>query len=213
MAVSTVQKHTGFIYDSELAQGVPAEYRMQIQRTIAAKCAKASRMDLDQSRQDGSYGLECLAEVHARIEQLTAPPPAKLVKALPIPNAYKKARRGGRRARAKKESLQTTEMRKLQNRLAFGQEEAELGYDQEEGAGMLGSMGSKLRVQADNKSKGAVVDYMEKSQKLIYVAKMSKRNQLRTRALASGTATMLSGTATSLAIGSVQGRIPIVHLI
>ena len=45
----------------------------------------------------GSYGEELREKIDKHIDRLAAPPPAKVVKALPIPNDGPKKRRGGRR--------------------------------------------------------------------------------------------------------------------
>lgn len=49
-----------------------------------------------------------------------------------------------------------TELRKLQNRMAFGQEEQEdFGFDETKGLGMIGSSSGRLRANAgEDRSKG-----------------------------------------------------------
>lgn len=87
---------------------------MKIQRTIGAKCALASRMDLERQRRNGkfyyismiqweltfelgSYGEDLREKIEKHIDRLAAPPPTKITKALPIPNDGPKKRRGGKR--------------------------------------------------------------------------------------------------------------------
>ncbi|KAI0663148.1 Nop domain-containing protein [Cubamyces menziesii] len=187
----TQKKHTGFIFQSEIVQQTPPEYRMKVQRTVGAKCALAARMDLERQRRDGSYGQQLREKIEKHIDRLAAPPPSKIVKALPIPNDGPKKRRGGKRARKAKEAYAQTELRKLQNRMAFGEPEEEVGaFDQTKGLGMIGT--GKVRANVgEAKSR----------------AKLSKANKLRiaalTKAAQSGTAT--SGTATSLTVTPVQG--------
>ncbi|KAI9001305.1 Nop domain-containing protein [Trametes punicea] len=187
----TARKHTGFIFQSELVQQTPPEYRMKVQRTVGAKSALAARMDLERQRRDGSYGQQLREKIEKHIDRLAAPPPTKIVKPLPIPNDGPKKRRGGKRARKAKEAYAQTELRKLQNRMAFGEPEEEVGaFDQTKGLGMIGT--GKVRANVgEAKSR----------------AKLSKANKLRlaalTRAAQSGTAT--SGTATSLTVTPVQG--------
>jgi len=128
------------------------------------------------------------------VDQLAAPPPAKITKALPIPNEGPKKRRGGQRARKAKEAFAQTELRKLQNRVAFGEAEEEVGaFDQTKGMGMVGSTSGKVRANAgDAKTR----------------ARMSKANKLRTAALtraAQNTSSQTSGTATSLVFTPAQG--------
>ncbi|TBU32009.1 Nop domain-containing protein, partial [Dichomitus squalens] len=187
------RKHTGFVFQSELVQGTPPEYRMKVQRTVGAKCTLAARMDLERSRRDGSYGQQLRDKIEKHIDRLAAPPPSKIVKALPIPNDGPKKRRGGKRARKAKEAYAQTELQKLQNRMAFGTPEEEVGaFDQTKGLGMIGT--GKVRAGVgEAKSR----------------AKLSKANKLRvaalTKAAQSGTATATSGTATSLTVTPVQG--------
>lgn len=124
----------------------PPEYKRKIQRALAGKCCLAARMDLERKLRDGSFGLKLRAQVEKRIDQLAAPPPSKMTKALPIPNDGKKKRRGGKRARKAKEAYAASELAKLQNRMKFGEEEEEVGaFDQTKGMGMVGS--GKIRAE------------------------------------------------------------------
>jgi U4/U6 small nuclear ribonucleoprotein PRP31 len=45
----------------------------------------------------GSYGENLRDKIEKHIDRLAAPPPSKVVKALPIPNDGPKKRRGGKR--------------------------------------------------------------------------------------------------------------------
>jgi hypothetical protein len=97
-----------------------------------------------------------------------------------------------RSARKAKEAYAQTELRKMQNRMAFGEAEEEHGVDDETvGLGMIGRAG---------RVRGETVDARSK-------AKLSKANRLRTQML--GRASMSndasSGTATSLSFTPVQG--------
>jgi hypothetical protein len=60
------------------------------------------------------------------------------------------------RARKAKEAHAATELRKLQNRMAFGEAEAEVGaYGETKGLGMIGVATGKVRAgMGDAKSKG-----------------------------------------------------------
>lgn len=46
----------------------------------------------------GSYGEQLRDKIEKHIDRLAAPPPGKIVKALPIPNDGPKKRRGGKRS-------------------------------------------------------------------------------------------------------------------
>ncbi|KAG2077583.1 Nop domain-containing protein [Suillus decipiens] len=189
----TQRRHTGFVFQSDLIQQTPAEYQLKVQRTVGAKCVLAARMDLERTRRDGSYGEELREKIEKHIDRLAAPPPAKTTKALPIPNDGPKKRRGGKRARKAKEAYAQTELRKLQNRMAFGEAEEEVGaFDQTKGLGMIGVGTGKVRAgMGEAKSR----------------AKLSKANKLRTAALtrAAQGGSSTSGTATSLTVTPVQG--------
>jgi U4/U6 small nuclear ribonucleoprotein PRP31 len=100
------------------------------------------------------------------------------VKALAIPNDGPKKRRGGRRyvslpsascqpasreflipessARKAKEAYAQTELRKLTNRMAFGEVEEEVGaFDETKGLGMIGVSTGKVRANlGESKSRG-----------------------------------------------------------
>ncbi|KZT72688.1 Nop domain-containing protein [Daedalea quercina L-15889] len=208
-STATQRRHTGFVFQSDIIQQTPPDYRLKVQRTVGAKCCLASRMDLERHRRDGaysrqsselpisdnadigSYGEELRDKIEKHIDRLAAPPPSKIVKALPIPNDGPKKRRGGKRARKAKEAYAQTELRKLQNRMVFGAPEEEVGaFDQTKGLGMIGS--GKVRAGVgEAKSR----------------AKLSKANKLRTAALtrAAQSNSQTSGTATSLTVTPVQG--------
>ena len=107
-------------------------------------------------------------------------------------------------ARKAKEAYAQTELSKLQNRMTFGEAEAEIGaFDQTKGLGMLtsssGISSGKVRAgMADSKVR----------------AKMSKANRLRTAAITRSAASMqgggpLEGTKTSLSVTPAQGKNPV----
>ncbi|KAG9008896.1 U4/U6-U5 snRNP complex subunit prp31 [Tulasnella sp. JGI-2019a] len=192
-STATQARHSGFIYYSDLIQSSPIDTREKAQRTVAAKVVLTARIDL-QPGGNGNFGRAMRAKVLKHIEQLAEPPPAKVVKALPVPDDGPKKRRGGKKARKAKEAYAQTELRKLQNRMAFGEAEEEVGaFDETKGLGMLGSATGKVRANAvDSRSR----------------AKMSKSNRLRTQVLnraAAQSQGSTSGTATSLVFTPVQG--------
>ncbi|KIY72939.1 Nop domain-containing protein [Cylindrobasidium torrendii FP15055 ss-10] len=184
----TQKKHTGFIFQSELVATTPPDYQMKVQRTVGAKVVLAARMDLERKLRDGSYGETLRDKIEKHIDRLAAPPPSKVIKALPIPGDGPKKRRGGKRARKAKEAHAQTELRKLQNRMAFGEAEEEVGaFDETKGMGMIGT--GKVRAGAgEDRSR----------------AKMSKANKARTAMLARS-AQASSGTSTSLSVTPAQG--------
>ncbi|PBK72933.1 Nop domain-containing protein [Armillaria solidipes] len=178
-STATQKRHTGFIFQSELVLQTPPEYQLKVQRTIGAKSVLAARMDLERQRRDGigTYGESLRDKIEKHIDRLAAPPPSKVTKALPVPGDGPKKRRGGKRARKAKEAYAQTELRKLQNRMAFGEAEQEVGaFDQTKGLGLIGAGTGKVRAGMGEANSRA---------------KLSKANRLR--------------TATSLSVTPAQG--------
>ncbi|KAL1976969.1 hypothetical protein VTN31DRAFT_3251 [Thermomyces dupontii] len=177
-------RQQGFLYHSPLIQNIPNDLKRQAMRIVSAKMVLAARADAARSSPDGSMGEALKQECFKRLEKLTEPPPNKGPKALPVPDDKPSRKRGGRRVRKAKEAVAMTELRKAQNRVAFGKEEAEAGYGTGEetvGLGMLGqeNIGRIRATQIDSRTR----------------AKLSKSNK------GWGAATPLSGTATSLRSG------------
>lgn len=168
---SSSEKRNGFILQSPLIQAIPQEYHRQAVRIVSAKALLAARVDAGRSDLHGMYGSRLMIELEKKLEKLQEPPPAKMIKALPIPKeGGKKARRGGRKARKFKERNGMSEIRKMQNRVQFGEVEEETGaFDESEGMGMLNSKNDgRIRSQIANKNTEA---------------RMSKRNIERIQAL------------------------------
>ena len=197
-------RHQGFIIQAPLIQNTPEEYHRQANRIVSAKALLAARVDAGGSDRYGIYGAKMLQELTKKLEKLQEPPPAKLVKALPVPKeGGNKKRRGGRRARKLKEMNGMTDLRKMQNRVRFGEQEEEAGaFDETVGMGMISSKGDSGRIRAQS------------GQATSAKAKMSKRNQDRINTLKtsrSGAGALesvggeSSGTASSLSFTPVQG--------
>lgn len=172
-------KHQGFLYHSPIIQEIPNDLKKQAMRIVSAKIVLAARVDRVHSSPDGLTGTELKKQCLDRLEKLTEPPPNKGPKALPVPDDKPSRKRGGRRVRKAKEATAMTELRKAQNRVAFGKEEQEAGYGTGEGTvglGMLGQEGSgRIRAtQIDQRTR----------------AKLSKSNK--------GWGAATSGMATSL---------------
>jgi U4/U6 small nuclear ribonucleoprotein PRP31 len=122
------------------------------------------------------------------------PPESRGPRALPAPLEPISKKRGGKRVRRAKEQNAMTEMRKLQNRLKFGEAEEEIGYgDETEGLGMLTQSGKFGSLTVDKRTK----------------AKLGKKMQARL-AQFGGIKTSLgkdtpSGLQSSLAFTPLQG--------
>ncbi|KAF2255544.1 Nop domain-containing protein [Trematosphaeria pertusa] len=135
-------RHQGFLYHSPMIQPIRQDLKKQAMRIVSAKLILAARVDMVHSSPDGSTGQQFKDECERRLDKLTEPPPNKGVRALPAPDDKPSRKRGGRRARKAKEATAMTEIRKAQNRMAFGKEEKEVGYgtgDSTRGLGMIGA--------------------------------------------------------------------------
>jgi U4/U6 small nuclear ribonucleoprotein PRP31 len=179
-------RHQGFLYNSPIIQGVRPDVKKQAMRIVSAKVILAARVDSVHEAQDGAIGQGFKDDCERRLDKLTEPPPNKGVRALPAPDDKPSRKRGGRRARKAKEATAMTEMRKAQNRMAFGKEEKEVGYgDSTKGLGMIGAQDTgRIRAQQ--------IDQRTR-------AKLSKKNPGwgNTTALA-GATTSIAGNATAL---------------
>ncbi|ORY13474.1 hypothetical protein BCR34DRAFT_561930 [Clohesyomyces aquaticus] len=183
-------RHQGFLYHSPLIQGIRQDLKTQALRIVSAKVILAARVDRVHQSTDGTMGRQFREDCERRLDKLTEPPPNRGARALPAPDDRPSRKRGGRRARKAKEATAMTELRKAQNRMAFGKEEKEVGYgtgDSTAGMGMIGAQDTgRLRAQQ--------IDQRTR-------AKLSKKNPGwggGTTTSLNGAVTGLGGTATSL---------------
>lgn len=186
LATNVGVRQQGFLYHSPIIRSIPSHLKRQAMRIVSAKVVLAARVDRVHSSPDGSNGEQLRADCLERLEKLTEPPPNKGPRALPAPDDKPARKRGGRRARKAKEQTAMTDLRKEQNRMAFGKEEKEVGYaDSSKGMGMIGQSndGRVRALQIDQRTK----------------AKLGGKNK------GWGTATPISGTSTSLRGPSVSG--------
>ena len=186
-------RQQGFLYHSPIIKGIPNDLKRQAMRIVAAKVVLAARVDRVHSSLDGSNGQQLKQDCLDRLEKLTEPPPNKGPRALPAPDDKPSRKRGGRRARKAKEATAMTDLRKAQNRMAFGKEEKEVGYgtgSSTKGLGMIGAAN-------DGRIRSQQIDQRTK-------AKLSKNN--KGWGLGGGTASSLGGTASSFrGFGSAAG--------
>jgi len=119
------------------------------------------------------------------LKKLQEPPPTKAVKPLPVPDEGPKKRRAGKKVRRMKEAYVATELRKAQNRMAFGVAEDEASsFDKTKGLGLIGPNSGKIRAHvADPRIK----------------AKAPKKQQYM------GSSGATSGLSSSLVFTPVQG--------
>lgn len=165
-------RQQGFLYHSPIIKGIPNDLKRQAMRIVSAKVVLAARVDRVHSSPDGSNGEILKQSCLDRLEKLTEPPPNKGPRALPAPDDKPSRKRGGRRARKAKEATAMTDLRKAQNRMAFGKEEKEVGYGTGEGTKGMGMIGqanegrirsqqidqrTKAKLSKNNKGWGTVV--------------------------------------------------------
>lgn len=184
-ATNTSIRSQGFLYHSPLIQEIPNDLKRQAIRIVSAKMVLATRSDVSNFSPDGSLGEDLKQQCLHRLEKLTEPPPNSGAKALPAPDDKPSRKRGGRRARKAKEAVAMTELRKAQNRVAFGKEEAEVGYGAGEGTAGLGMLGQ----QDGGRIRATQIDQRTR-------AKLSKSNKgwgTATPAGSSGIASSLRG--------------------
>ncbi|KAF3802957.1 Pre-mRNA-processing factor 31 [Colletotrichum gloeosporioides] len=217
-------RQQGFLYHSPIIQGIPNDLKKQAMRIVAAKLLLAARVDRVHSSPDGSTGEELKGHCLERLEKLTEPPPNKGPRALPVPDDKPSRKRGGRRARKAKEATAMTELRKAQNRMAFGKEEREVGYGTGEGTAGLGMIGqandgrirnlqidqrTRAKLSAKNKGWGGATSLNGAASSLRGFGQANSNIDLRGKGLrTSGVGTTLgapTGTASSLAFTPVQG--------
>ena len=172
-------RHHGFLYYSPIIRGIPNDLKKQALRIVSAKVVLAARVDRVHSSLDGSTGEALKQDCLDRLDKLTEPPPNKGPRALPAPDDKPSRKRGGRRARKAKEATAMTDLRKAQNRMAFGKEEKEVGYGTGEGTKGMGMIGQAN----EGKIRNTQIDQRTR-------AKLSQKNK--------GWGTDFGGTASSL---------------
>ncbi|KAK3995428.1 hypothetical protein QBC44DRAFT_25818 [Cladorrhinum sp. PSN332] len=167
LATNVGIRQQGFIYQSEIIRKIPMDLKKQAIKMFANKIAMCARTDCFHQSRDGSEGARLQAECFDRLDKLQTKPNSKGGRALPAPDDKPSRKRGGRRARKAKEATAMTELRKAQNRMAFGKEEKEVGYgigDSTKGMGMIGQsddgrlratkIDQRTRAKLSAKSKG-----------------------------------------------------------
>ena len=190
--------HRGLVWGCDLVEATPPALRQKAARLIASKATLLARVDAHGSDAGGGAGAALRDSIKATIAKWQEPPPARVARVLPAPDAEPKSRRGGRRARAAKERYGQTDMRKAANRAAFGVAEEEvLDGDELVGIGQLGGAGggagTRLRLQARTTK--------------VKLNKAQQKKHARALAAVGGAGGLggVGGTASSLAFTPVQG--------
>jgi U4/U6 small nuclear ribonucleoprotein PRP31 len=158
LATNVQIRQQGYLYHSPIIRGIPSDTKKRAMKAVSAKLILAARADTGHTNPDGSYGEELRIQCLERLDKMTEPPPNKGQRALPAPDDKLSRKRGGRRARKAKEATAMTDLRKAQNRMAFGKEEKETDYgvgDGTVGMGMIGQANDgRIRgLQIDNKTR------------------------------------------------------------
>ena len=130
--------------------------KIKVLRRYANKTALAARKDtfMNKSKNNENYGDEMKKLIAEKVEKIKSDKQPVLKKPLPRPDDKPSRKRGGKRVRGIKKKFELTEVRKLKNRMKFGEPEAEY-RDTGKGFGMLGigGMGSTLRLQLNKDNK------------------------------------------------------------
>ncbi|KKA30619.1 hypothetical protein TD95_000855 [Thielaviopsis punctulata] len=158
MATNVGIRQQGFLFHSPIIKTIRNELKRQAMRIVSAKLVLAARADRVHNSPDGSLGNSLREACLERLDKLTIPPPNKGQRALPVPDDKPARKRGGRRARKAKEATAMTDLRKAQNRMAFGKEEREAGFgtgDGTVGMGMIGAAndGRIRNIQVDQRTR------------------------------------------------------------
>ncbi|KAK0656061.1 hypothetical protein B0T16DRAFT_398430 [Cercophora newfieldiana] len=167
LATNVGIRQQGFIYQSDVIRSIPHDLRKQAIKMFSNKIVMCARSDCFHQFRDGSEGERLKDMCLDRLDKLQQKPLNKGARALPAPDEKLSRKRGGRRARKAKEATAMTELRKAQNRMAFGKEEKEVGYgtgDSTKGMGMIGArddgrlratqIDQRTRAKLSAKSKG-----------------------------------------------------------
>lgn len=227
LATNVTTRQQGYLFLSPIIRSIPTDLKKQAMRIVSAKVVLAARVDRIHSSPDGSAGDDLKEQCLERLEKLQEKPLNKGAKALPVPDDKPSRKRGGRRARQAKAATAMTDLRKAQNRMAFGHEEKEVGYglgDETAGLGMIGAASdgrvralqvdqrTRAKLSAKNKGWGGLASSVTggsgSASSIRGVGQAAGGLDLRGKGLRSsgvGTTVGQGGTVSSLAFTPVQG--------
>ena len=164
---STMNKfNNGFLTELKEYRDAVDSMKIKVLRRYANKTALAARKDAfinnkrineklnNDNKKEEKYGEELKQLIEEKIEKIKNDVQPILKKPLPRPDDKPSRKRGGKRVRGIKKKFELTEVRKLKNRMKFGEPEAEY-RDTGIGFGMLGvgGNGSSLRVEINKNNK------------------------------------------------------------
>lgn len=166
---ATTRLHEGVMFTCPLVMALPKSIRSKAGEVLSGKACLAARVDACRSKADDSMGRAWRKKLEEKYEKWLEPSQARTLKPLAKPGKAAQKHRGGRRARNQKDSLAVTNVRKLANRVKFGEEEVMVGNDlEQEGLGMLGAEDSgqiRVRVKKTNNLSAAAKRRLEKQKK------------------------------------------------
>jgi len=156
---STMNKfNNGFLTELKEYKNAIDSMKIKVLRRYANKTALAARKDafINKSKLSTkeNYGNELKKLIADKVDKIKNDVQPILKKPLPRPDDKPSKKRGGKRVRGIKKKFELTEVRKLKNRMKFGEPEAEY-RDTGIGFGMLGvgGIGSSLRVVINKNNK------------------------------------------------------------
>ena len=156
---STMNKfNNGFLTELKEYKNAIDSMKIKVLRRYANKTALAARKDafINKSKLSTkeNYGNEVKKLIADKVDKIKNDVQPILKKPLPRPDDKPSKKRGGKRVRGIKKKFELTEVRKLKNRMKFGEPEAEY-RDTGIGFGMLGvgGIGSSLRVVINKNNK------------------------------------------------------------
>ena len=156
---STMNKfNNGFLTELKEYKNAIDSMKIKVLRRYENKTALAARKDafINKSKLSTkeNYGNELKKLIADKVDKIKNDVQPILKKPLPRPDDKPSKKRGGKRVRGIKKKFELTEVRKLKNRMKFGEPEAEY-RDTGIGFGMLGvgGIGSSLRVAINKNNK------------------------------------------------------------
>ena len=159
---STMNKYNnGYLTELKEYKDTIDSMKIKVLRRYANKTALAARKDafLNKNKRkeddkEENYGNELKKLIEEKVEKIKNDVQPILKKPLPRPDDKPSRKRGGKRVRGIKKKFELTEVRKLRNRMKFGEPEAEY-RDTGVGFGMLGigGNGATLRVAINKNNK------------------------------------------------------------
>ena len=154
---STMNKfNNGYLTELKEYKDSVDSMKIKVLRRYANKTALAARKDAfnNKNKSNEKYGEEMKKLIAEKVEKIKNDKQPILKKPLPRPDDKPSRKRGGKRVRGIKKKFELTEVRKLKNRMKFGEPEAEY-RDTGIGFGMLGvgGIGSTLRLTINKNNK------------------------------------------------------------